>query len=73
MNGTNHLQLRELLKAAKLPARELQLEQDLWPRVLTRLQQPHVRVTPLDWVLIVVAISSFLAFPEVIPALVCHL
>ena len=73
MNERNDENLRRLLKSAVAPVADIELRQDLWPRMLKRLDEETVRVSWLDWVLIALLPVWFLLFPEVIPLLLYHL
>ena len=67
----NDEKLRELLKGA-LTA-DADLKQDLWPRMLRKLDQHPAHGLWLDWVLIALLAVWCLIFPGVIPALAYHL
>lgn len=63
--------LQEMLKNAIGPATELQ--RDLWPGMLARLQEKSTGVPWFDWVLAVVALLALLIYPHTIPVLLYHL
>jgi type VI protein secretion system component VasF len=69
--------LRELLKQAIPPVRDTELDRDLWPQMLQRLDQQRqpqsFRVPWFDWALAALAIAALLFFPGAIPALLYHL
>jgi hypothetical protein len=69
--------LRELLKQAIPPVRDTELDRDLWPQMLQRLdeqrQPSSSRVPWFDWALAALAIAALLYFPGAIPALLYHL
>jgi hypothetical protein len=66
--------LRELLKQAIPPVRNAELQSDLWPQLLQRLnQQQPLRVPWFDWALAALAAAALLFFPGAIPALLYHL
>lgn len=72
----NDERIRELLKSAVPPLRQAELESDLWPAMLRRLEErPGVlgRVAWLDWGLAAAAVAAFVFFPAVIPALLYQL
>ena len=73
MNEPNDEQLRELLRSALAPVADTDLKQDLWPRMLRKLDEQTSRVSWVDWVLIAVVSVLLFLFPEVIPALLYHL
>ncbi len=55
-----------MLKEAFGPAPEL--DTDLWPRMLRRIEQHGIRVHWLDWALLAaVALTLVFLFPELIP------
>jgi hypothetical protein len=73
MNECNDEKLRELLRGAVAPVGDTELKQDLWPRMLKRLDEQTVRPSWLDWALIALIPVWFFIFPEVIPVLLYHL
>ncbi len=73
MNEPNDEKLRALLGSAVAPVADTELKQDLWPRMLRKLDEPTIRASWLDWALIAVLPVWFFLFPEVIPALLYHL
>jgi hypothetical protein len=73
MNERNDEKLRELLRSAIAPVADTELKQDLWPRMLKKLDEQTVRVSWLDWALVALIPVWFLIFPEVIPVLLYHL
>ena len=73
MNERNDEKLRELLRSAVAPVANTELKQDLWPRMLRRLDEHTIRASWLDWALIALLPVWFFFFPEVIPALLYHL
>jgi hypothetical protein len=73
MNDRNDEQLRELLRSALAPVADTELQQDLWPQMLRKLDESTIRMTWLDWALIALVPVWFVLFPQVIPALLYHL
>jgi hypothetical protein len=74
MNHPNEKELRDMLKAAIAPARNTELQRDLWPEMLKRLDQRQtMRVPWFDWALAALLSAALLLFPGVIPALLYHL
>ena len=73
MNERNDEEPRELLRSAVAPVADTDLKQDLWPRMLRKLDESTIRVSWLDWALVAVLPLWFILFPEVIPALLYHL
>ncbi|MGH9314129.1 MAG: hypothetical protein ACRD09_09270 [Vicinamibacterales bacterium] len=68
----NEDRLTTLLKQAMPPARDLDLERDLWPRMAARLDAGPARVPWFDWVLAAAAILALLLFPETLFPLLYH-
>jgi len=73
MNEPNDEKLRELLRSAVAPVADTELKQDLWPRMLRKLDEQTIRTSWLDWALIALLPLWFFLFPEVILALLYHL
>lgn len=73
MNERDVEKLRELLKSAVGPIADTELKQDLWPRMLRKLDERTIRASWLDWILIGVLPVWFFLFPEVILVLLYHL
>lgn len=73
-NEENNNDLKSLLKDALAPAQHAELQRDLWPQMLRRLddEQPF-RVPWFDWALAAVLAVCLLLFPGAIPALLYHL
>jgi len=77
--------LGKTLRSAVPPMGKAEPPQDLWPRMLQRIEgTPESRVHShrpqwfagvpwLDWALLVVAAVAMLLFPALIPALLYHL
>lgn len=74
MNETNDEQVKELIKRA-LPPASRELQTDLWPRMLRRLDErsPAHAVAWFDWILLAVLTICVLSFPHSIPVLLYHL
>ena len=74
MNKTNHTQVKDLLKQALRPA-DTELQRDLWPEMLRRLdERSQEKTVPwFDWTLITVLVIGILAFPYSIPVLLYYL
>lgn len=73
MNQQDDKDLQALLKQAIAPIADTQLQRDLWPQMLKRLDRQPVRVPWFDWALAAVLSAALLLFPGVIPALLYHL
>jgi type VI protein secretion system component VasF len=74
MNGEHDEQLKRLIRQAIAPVKDAELQRDLWPQMLKKLQQHEpVRVPWFDWVLAAISCLILVLFPSVIPALLYHL
>ena len=73
MNERDVEKLRELVRNAVAPIADTELKQDLWPRMLRKLDERTIRASWLDWALIALLPVWFFLFPEVIPVLLYHL
>jgi hypothetical protein len=73
MREQSREELRKLLQSAIEPLEERELKQDLWPRMLRRLEQQSIRPPWFDWALVALVLIWFLLFPEVIPGLLYQL
>ena len=69
----NNNDVKTLLKEALAPVRQTELQRDLWPQMLRRLDEEPLRVPWFDWALAAVLAVSLLLFPGTIPALLYHL
>lgn len=69
----NNNNLKSLLKDSLAPVHQTELQRDLWPRMLRRLDEQPLRVPWFDWALATVLAAFLLLFPEAIPALLYHL
>jgi hypothetical protein len=67
--------LRALLKSSIPPAGDGELQRDLWPDMLRRLnsQAPARQFGPMDWLAAAVVGASLLIFPGLIPGLLYQL
>jgi hypothetical protein len=72
-NEENNNDVKTLLKTALAPVQHTELERDLWPQMLRRLDEQPLRVPWFDWALAAVLAASLLLFPGAIPALLYHL
>ncbi len=73
MSEPNDKKLEELLRSAIPPVKHAELERDLWPAMLRRLEPRPIRVSWWDWALAAGAAAWFLVFPEAIPLLLYQL
>jgi hypothetical protein len=68
--------MKELLKQAVAPVPDSELLRDLWPQMLSKLDEqplPLDRVPWFDWVLAAILSAVLIFFPGSIPALLYHL
>jgi hypothetical protein len=73
MKKRNDEELRELIRSAVPQVTDRELQHDLWPRMLGKLDEHSIHASWLDWALIALLPVWFFLFPEVIPALFYHL
>jgi len=74
MNPDDDKAVRGLLKQALAPVGDTELDRDLWPQMLQRLdQQQPVRVPWFDWALAAIVGAGLIFVPGAIPALLYHL
>ncbi len=69
----NDKDLKALLKQALAPVKNSELQRDLWPQMLRRLDAQPLRVPWFDWALAALTAAALLFFPGAIPALLYHL
>jgi hypothetical protein len=74
MKETRDEHVKDILKQSLRPA-SMQLQRDLWPQMLQRLdkQSPIKAVPWFDWALLALLVIFFVAFPHSIPVLLYHL
>ncbi len=72
-NQENEKQLHALIKQALPPVKNTELQRDLWPQMLRRLDLQPLRVPWFDWALAALTAAALLFFPGAIPALLYHL
>ena len=68
--------MKELLKQAVARVPDSELRRDLWPQMLSKLDERRLsvhRVPWFDWVLAAILSAVLIFFPGSIPALVYHL
>jgi hypothetical protein len=73
MNKENDKDLKALLKQTFPPVQNTELQRDLWPQMLRRLDEQPLRIPWFDWALAALTAAALLFFPGVIPALLYHL
>ena len=66
-------ELRAFLKQEFPPLQNAELQRDLWPRMLHRLDAQPFHVPWFDWVLAAAVAAALLLFPNAIPALLYQL
>jgi hypothetical protein len=72
-NQENDKGLEAALKQALAPVKNTELQRDLWPQMLHRLDAQPPRVPWFDWALAAVLAIALFFFPGTIPALLYHL
>jgi len=72
MNDKSDERIRELLKQALPPVR-YELQRDLWPQMLERLQTRAAAVPWFDWALVALLAIWLVASPAIIPLLLYQL
>ena len=72
MNEEHDREFRELLKRSLSPMNE-ELEHDLWPKMLRRMDEKLRRVPWFDWALLGLLVIWLLVYPGSIPVLLYHL
>ena len=69
-------EIKELLKQAIAPARRAELQRDLWPQMLRKLEEQPAAMGAVpwfDWALGAILGAVLVFFPGSIPALLYHL
>jgi len=72
MNGQDDDKVVDLLKQSIRPA-DADLQRDLWPKMLSRLQERSVTVPWFDWALLAALALWLCLAPGTIPVLLYHL
>ena len=72
MNEANDERIRELLKHSLGPV-DAEINRDLWPRMLQRLEERPTHVPWFDWVLLAALVLGLFFVPGAIPVLLYHL
>lgn len=67
MNESEYERLRSLLQTALPPIGEQEPGEDLWPRMLRRLDNQPGRIPWLDLALGSLAVAGLIVFPNMIP------
>jgi hypothetical protein len=72
MNDQNGEKIRELLQQSIRPVSQ-DLERDLWPQMLRRLEERSAAVPWFDWALLALVALCLVLAPNTIPLLLYHL
>jgi len=72
-NQEDEKDLKALLKESLRPVQNIELQRDLWPQMLRRLDAQPLLVPWFDWALAAGVAAALLFFPGTIPALLFHL
>jgi hypothetical protein len=72
MNEHDDEKIRELLKQNLHPT-NAELQRDLWPLMLRRLEERSAAVPWFDWALLAVVVLWLVLVPDTIPELLYHL
>jgi hypothetical protein len=65
--------MKKLLKDVLPSVRDSELQRDLWPAMLQRLDQRTIRVPWWDWALLAALAGALCFLPGIIPALLYQL
>jgi hypothetical protein len=72
-NHENDKELQALLQQALPPVSNAELQRDLWPQMLRRLEAQPLRIPWFDWALAAATVATLFFFPGIIPALLYQL
>jgi len=74
-NQENEKEIKALLKKSLGPVQSAELQRDLWPEMLRRLdvQAQPLHVPWFDWAMAAALAAALLFYPGAIPALLYHL
>ncbi|MBZ5553451.1 MAG: hypothetical protein LAO21_12075 [Acidobacteriia bacterium] len=73
MSEQSDERLRRILQKAVPPLERAELERDLWPEMLQKLDERPLRASRLDWVLAALVIAWLLLFPGAITVVLYQL
>ena len=73
MTNLDEKELQARLKREFHPCKNAELQRDLWPEMLRRLDARPLRVPWFDWALAAAVAAALLLFPTAIPVLLYHL
>ncbi len=65
--------MKDLLKSALPPVKDLELKHDLWPAMRRRIDERTIRVPIWDWALIAAVLAWVAIFPQSVLVLLYHL
>ena len=66
-------EMKELLRNSLPAIQDAELQRDLWPAMLRRIDQQTTRVPWWDWALLAGMTAAIFLVPGIIPALLYHL
>ena len=69
----NNKEIKDLLRQGIAPVKNTELQRDLWPQMLRKLDERPLRVPWFDWALAAIFCAVLFLFPAAIPALLYHL
>ena len=69
----NNEEIKELLRQVSAPVKNAELQHDLWPQMLRKLDERPLRVPWFDWALAAILGAILVFFPGAIPGLLYHL
>jgi hypothetical protein len=73
MKEGNDKKILDLARQAIPPVRDTELQRDLWPQMLKKLDEPTgVRVPRFDWAVLGLVVIFFGRFPKLILVLLYH-
>lgn len=73
MNHFDDKQFSKLVRDAIAPMSEQELQQDLWPQMRLKLNDPGIRVRWFDFVLVAIVVVLCASVPEAITGLLFNL
>lgn len=73
MSDQQHREFAKRLQDAMPPTPQTELERDLWPQMLRRMDQQAPRISIWDWAAAALLLGGCLFLPSVIPVLLYHL
>ena len=73
MNDFDDKQFSKFVRDAIAPMSEHELQQDLWPLMRRKLDDPGIRVGWVDFVLVAIIVTLCISMPEAITGLLFNL